>query len=38
VYPIVSGNCKQPEHGPIEQYTAALKVRLYLENDLLPSG
>ena len=38
VYPIVSGNCKQPEHGPIEQYTAALKVRLYLENDLLPGG
>ena len=38
VYPIISGNCKQPEHGPIEQFAAGLKVRLYLENDLLPGG
>ncbi len=35
VYPIVSGNCKQPEHGPIEKVRAAVSVRVYLQDQPL---
>ncbi len=38
VYRTGTGFCKESEHGPIEQATAAIKAREYLENDLLPGG